>query len=198
MTGSTHVAIAAAATVAYSLAVGHSPDAAGWIAVVVGSLAPDIDSGGGTIARPGSLLARLLPRWLAWLLDQIGLFISGLVRSILGHRNATHWPVWALIMMALGLNLGWPWLMWFAWGYLWHILGDFLTKSGVPLLGPLWTKDFSCSPLRTGTWAEFTLVATPCWAFILWQGWEMIPGPARYWVGRFAYSLLGLIGGQHG
>ncbi|NJN96205.1 MAG: metal-dependent hydrolase [Anaerolineales bacterium] len=198
MTGSTHVGIAAAATVALSLATGHSPDAAGWIAVVIGGLAPDIDSGGGTIARPGSLLGRLLPKWLAWMLDQIGLAISGLVRSILGHRTATHWPIWALIMAVLGLNLGWAWLMWFAWGYLWHILGDFCTKSGVPLAGPLWTKDFKWSPLVTGTWPEFVIVAPLCWGFIFWQGWQYIPSEARFWVSRFAFSLLGIIGGHHG
>ena len=193
MTGSTHVAIAAAATVAYTLATGEAPDVTGWIAVVIGSLAPDIDAGGGTIARPGSLLGRLLPRWLAWLLDQIGLAISGLVRSILGHRTATHWPAWAAVFMLLGHNFGMASLWWFGWGYLLHIAGDFCTKSGVPLLGPLSRADFSCSPLRTGTWPEYVLVAPLCWGFIIWQGWEMIPGPARLWVGRFAYSLWGFL-----
>jgi inner membrane protein len=189
MTGTTHVAIAAAATIAYSLATGDSPDVAGWIAVIIGSLAPDIDSGGGTIARPGSLVGRLLPRWLSWLLDKIGLAISGLIRSLLGHRAATHWPVWAVVFMLLGHNLGMAWLWWFGFGYLFHIVGDFCTKSGVPLFGPLWTKDFSCSPLRTGTWPEYVLVGPACWGFIFWQGWAFLPQEARAWLGRFAYHL---------
>ena len=188
MTGSTHVAIAAAATIALSMATGQPPDTTGWIAVVIGSLAPDIDSGGGTIARPGSLLGRLLPRWLAGLLDGIGLFISGIVRKILGHRTATHWPIWAGVLALVGLNAGWPWLVWFGWGYLWHILGDFGTKSGVPLFGPFWTKDIKWSPLRTGTWPEFVLAAA-LWGFILWQSWAFVPPEARFWIERFAYKL---------
>lgn len=190
MTGSTHVAIAVAATVAAAGATGTPPDgAAAWIALVIGSLAPDIDSGGGTIARPGSLLKRLLPRWLAWLLDWIGTTISGMIRSLVGHRTITHWPVWGLVLMLLGLNLGYGWLIWFGWGWLWHILGDFCTKSGVPLLGPFWTKDFKWSPLRTGSAAEF-LLAAALWGYIGWAGWAYIPAEARYWVARFGQSLL--------
>lgn len=187
MTGSTHVAIAAAATITLSAATGQPPDAAGWIAVVIGSLAPDIDSGGGTICRPGSLLGRLLPRFMRVLLDSIGLFIGSIVRKVLGHRKATHWPIWGAVLALVGLNLGWPWLLWFGWGYVWHILGDFCTKSGVPLLGPFWTKDIKWSPLRTGSGAEFVLAAA-LWGFILWQSWGFVPPEARYWVERFAYK----------
>lgn len=191
MTGPTHVAIALAGTLAYTAATGDQPTTAGWIALILGSLAPDID-GGGTIARPGSLLGRLLPKWLARLLDNIGLFISGLIRKILGHRTATHWPAWAILMGFIALAWQWPWLLWFAVGYAWHIVGDFLTKDGVPLLGPIWTKNIRWSPIRTGTWPE-AVISLALWGLIFYYGWAYIPAEARAWVTRFGHGLLSLI-----
>jgi membrane-bound metal-dependent hydrolase YbcI (DUF457 family) len=192
MTGKTHVAIAMAATLAYGAAHGQPPNAAGWLAVVIGSLAPDIDSGGGTIARPGSLLGRLVPRWLAGLLDALGLAVSGFIRRMLGHRNATHWPVWAVIMMLLAHNLGYGWLWWFGWGYGWHIAGDFCTKSGVPLLGPVFTWDIKWSPLKTGTWAEGVLSAA-LWGLIFYYGWTYLPPEAQYWATRFGWMVKSML-----
>jgi len=192
MTGKTHVAIAMAATLGYGAATGQTPEAAGWLAVVIGGLAPDIDSGGGTIARPGSLFGRVLPRWLAGLLDTIGMTISGIIRRVLGHRNATHWPVWGVILMLLGFNLGLDWLWWFGWGYLWHIAGDFCTKSGVPLLGPFITKDIKWSPLRTGSWAEDVL-SLALWGMIFYYGWAYLPPQAQYWAARFGHTIKSLI-----
>lgn len=194
MTGTTHVAIAAAATIGLAMTTKGdiSPPAVGWIAVIIGSLAPDIDSGGGTICRPGSLFGRLLPRFIVAILDAIGLAVGSIVRKVFGHREAIHWPIWGVIMIMLGLNLGWAWLAWFGWGYLMHIMGDFCTKSGVPMLGPVWSKDIKWSPIITGTWPEFVLAAC-LWGFILWAGWGYIPAEARYWVNKFAYNLLGSI-----
>jgi len=193
MTGPTHVAIALAATLAVA-ATGQipTPDALGWVAVVVGSLAPDID-GGGTIARPGSLFGKLLPRWLARTLDKIGLTLSRVIRAVLGHRNATHWPVWAAVLIDVGFGLQKPWLMWLGWGYLWHIMGDFATVSGVPLLGPLITKDIKWSPIRTGTWPEW-VISFCLWGVIFYYGWAYIPPEIQNWVGRFGYQIKSLIG----
>jgi inner membrane protein len=194
MTGSTHVVIAVAATLAYSVSTGQTPDLSGWMALIIGSLAPDIDSGGATIARPGSLIGGgyLFPRWLTRLLDQIGLTLSRLIRSLLGHRNVTHWPVWAIALMLLGHHLGLIWLGWFGFGYLWHILADFCTKSGVPVAGPFCTKAIKWSPLKTGTWAE-SVLATALWGFIMWQGWELFAGSTGTWLGHVADNLLAVI-----
>jgi len=193
MTGQTHVAIAAAATLAYAAATGDNPTAAGWLAVVIGSLAPDID-GAGAIARPGSLFGRLIPRWLARLLDNIGLAVSGLVRHIFGHRNAIHWPVWGAIMMLLAHNLGLVWLWWFGWGYVWHIAGDFCTKSGVPIFGPVINNDIKWSPLKTGTWPEYVL-SLSLWGVIFYYGWGYVPDQARYWLVKFGYTAYSMMGG---
>jgi len=193
MTGPTHVAIAAAATIGLA-STGNGPDAAGWVAVVVGSLLPDIDAGGGTIARPGSLFGRLLPRWLAKGLDAIGLTISRIIRAIFGHRNAFHWPVWGLVLAMVGQSLGHTWLIWLGWGYVWHIMGDLLTVSGVPLFGPFVTKDIKFSPIRTGTAPEY-LIQLACWGVVFWWGWGYLPPQAQYWLLKFGYSAKALIMG---
>jgi inner membrane protein len=193
MTGPTHITIAIAATLALAGTTGQPPDALGWLALIVGSLAPDIDAEG-TVTRPGALLGRLLPRWLARLLDGIGTMISRIIRAILGHRNATHWLIWAIVLMMLGFNLGKPWLWWFGWGYLWHIAGDFCTKNGVPLFGPIVTKDVKWSPIRTGSWAEW-VISSALWGVIFFFGWAYVPPGVQNWVShQFGYlkSLAGI------
>lgn len=192
MTGKTHVAIGLAGALALAAAGHPPPGALAWGAVVVGSLAPDIDSGGGTIARPGSLFKRLLPRWVTWLLDAIGLAISGLIRAALGHRTATHWPVWGALLVMGGLGLGWPALSWFGVGYLLHIAGDFCTKSGVPLFGPFFTGDIRWSPLRTGTWPEM-LLSAGLWLWIGYVGYSRLPEPARAWLWQFGGQFINLV-----
>jgi hypothetical protein len=94
--------------------------------------------------------------------------------------------------MLLGHHLGLVWLWWFGFGYLWHILADFCTKSGVPAAGPFWTKDIKWSPLKTGTWAE-SVLATALWGFIMWQGWELFAGSTETWLGHVAGNLLAVI-----
>jgi inner membrane protein len=186
MTGPTHVAIALAAALAASAANGQPPPAPGWIALVLGSLAPDID-GQGYIARPGSLAGRLLPRWLAKVLDEIGLAISGTIRSIFGHRTITHYPIWYIWLISLSPLLPTPYSLlafWFGFGCLFHIVGDFCTKSGVPLLGPFSSQDFSCFPLRTGSWAE-GLISVALWGLIFYYGWGYVPLEVRGWLARF-------------
>ncbi|MCL4299676.1 MAG: metal-dependent hydrolase [Anaerolineae bacterium] len=192
MTGSTHVVIAVAATLCCGAYTGHTPDASGWIFIILGSLAPDIDSGGATIARPGALFGRLLPRRLAKWLDTTGLAFSRLIRLLLGHRRATHWLIWAVGLMLLGHEVGMDWLWWFGFGYLWHILADFCTKAGVPLAGPFWTKNMRWSPLKTGAWPEPAL-ATALWGFILWQWAELLAGSAQDWIDRLAHTVLAVI-----
>lgn len=192
MTGPTHVAIAVAATLAWSAHTGQPPAPMGWLALIVGSLSPDID-GAGTIARPGSLAGRLLPRWLARLLDGIGTMISRVIRAILGHRNATHWLIWPVAIMMLGFNLDKPWLWWFGWGYLWHIAGDFCTVAGVPLFGPIFNQDIKWSPLRTGSWLEW-LVSLALWGVIFYYAWAYIPPEAQAWLVTVGYKIKALAG----
>ena len=102
------------------------------------ALLPDLD-------HPHSLLGRQLP-WL-----------SGPLSRLFGHRGFTH----SLLAVGMGVwglaQVEAPWLLSGAVkdalivGYLSHLLGDWLTPMGIPLLWP-WRRRFRLPglPLRSG------------------------------------------------
>jgi len=192
MQGKNHVALALAIPLAGAAIGGPLPEGAGqWAALVLGSLAPDID-GGGHIAYWGNWLPRqITPAPVVALLNGLGTTTSNVIRSMFGHRQAFHWPTWAGVMMALGLVLGQGWLIWLGVGYLLHILGDSLTKSGVPLLGPLSTRDISFSPMKTGSITE-SILGAALWLFVGWQLWQQASptGPVVQWLYRLGGQFL--------
>lgn len=188
MTGSTHVALALSATLGAKWLSDYQPDTAGWICVILGSLAPDIDAGGATISRPGSLARKLIPNWLCKFADGIGLFISRKVRKVFGHRNFFHWPILACIMIYGGFYYGVEPLAWFGWGYFWHIIGDFCTVRGAPMLSPLWLRDISWSPIRTGSKEEH-LIEVVLWTMILILFVLSVPLETREWLTQQGASL---------
>ncbi|MBL0497003.1 metal-dependent hydrolase [Aeromonas caviae] len=102
------------------------------------ALLPDLD-------HPGSLLGRQLP------------WISGPLSRLFGHRGFTH----SLLAVGMGVwglaQVEAPWLLSGAVkdalivGYLSHLLGDWLTPMGIPLLWP-WRRRFRLPglPLKSG------------------------------------------------
>lgn len=169
MQGKNHVALALAVPLAGAMVGGPlPPTAAAWAGLVIGSLAPDID-GGGKIAYLGDMLPRgITPGPLRALLNGIGKTISDIIRAIFGHRKAFHWPIIGLTLLGLGVLFGKAWLVWFGLGYVLHIVGDSLTKSGVPLFGPLWTADISFTPMVTGKFVE-SAFGVMLWMFVSWR-----------------------------
>lgn len=118
-----HLIVAAAgyATLVYATSGGTFPP---WhvftlngLLVLTGCILPDIDT-------PKSRVGRALP------------FIAYPISLILGHRGVTH----SLLMVtAIGLAAyyyDFGWLFWIAFGYLMHLLGDYLTDSGIPAFWP--------------------------------------------------------------
>lgn len=194
MQGKNHVALALAVPLAVAWLVDNSTatlpgSAAAWAGLMVGSLAPDID-GGGSIAYWGDLLPRkVTPPPLRALLNGVGKMVSDVIRSIFGHRQALHWPSWGFIIAGAGFMAGLDWLLWFGLGYLLHIFGDSLTKSGVPLFGPLSTRDISFSPMITGSVLE-TLFGALLWLFVGWRALAVLPH--KDWI----YQLLFRFGGE--
>lgn len=177
MTGPTHAVLGLALMVGYSRVAGVNPGAAGVLCVLVGSLAPDID-GEGSITRPGRILSRFLPRGMAKMVDELAAVLKGIVHSVSEHRGLFHWPLWGVVMIAVGASLGMHWLFWIGIGYLAHILGDFCTTGGVPLFGPISFKKFSCVKMKTGSWPEavvfVSLLLLTCFA-----GWDLLPEQTR-------------------
>jgi membrane-bound metal-dependent hydrolase YbcI (DUF457 family) len=194
MQGKNHVALALAVPLGAAMATGR-PDllpatVPAWGGLVLGSLAPDMD-GEGSIAYWGNFLPRgITPRPLVALLNGLGRTVSSVIRSIFGHRKALHWPLWGVGLAVAGVVFGFDWLVWLGVGYVLHILGDSLTKSGVPLLGPVLTTDISFTPMVTGKFFESAL-GVLLWGFVAWRlAVELLPRSSWLW------GLLYRFGGQ--
>jgi len=89
----------------------------GFLAVLVGTLLPDIDHPKSWVGKRAKML-------------------SYPIILIFGHRGITHslLIVGALFYTAFALD---SWLLnWFAIGYVGHLIGDYLTDSGIPLFYP--------------------------------------------------------------
>lgn len=189
MQGKNHVALALAVPLASALVMppGLLPVSfGGWAGLVIGSLAPDID-GEGSIAYWGNFLPRYVtPRIVVSLLNWLGQSVSGLIRSIFGHRNLFHWPVIGLGFAVAGSLLGLDWLLWFGLGYTLHIFGDSLTKSGVPLFGPIYQGDISFTTMVTGKWVE-SLFGVGLWLFV---GFALVSRVDVQWINDILYIVF--------
>jgi membrane-bound metal-dependent hydrolase YbcI (DUF457 family) len=194
MQGKNHVALALAIPLAGAMLTGPGflpTTVATWGSLIIGSLAPDID-GEGSVCYLGNFLPRhITPKPVITILNGIGKTISGVVRDIFGHRNALHWPAWGSALVILGVYLNLGWLIWFGLGYMLHIVGDSLTKSGVPLFGPLLTVDISFTPMVTGKWFE-SAFGYVLWCFVAWRlAVEVLPRSA--WLVDLIYRFGGLL-----
>jgi inner membrane protein len=109
--------------------------------VLLGSLLPDIDT-------YNSKLGRKVP------------LLSVLIKVIFGHRGITHSLLFValvgIVSSLLLANFSWLFVLGLTLGTLSHITGDFLTKSGVPLLAPFTNKRFRAPiTFATRTFPEF-------------------------------------------
>lgn len=137
--GSTHLLIGVAGVVAYASATGTSPDAGVYLAAAFGALLPDLDS-------PRSMLGRYY-----WWVPRVG---------VLAHRHFLH-SIWFLLLLggalwqAYGLQ---PWVLGILWGVLSHLVADYPTDGGVPLLYPLTRRRFGLRLIRSGSLPEKLLM----------------------------------------
>lgn len=124
------------------------------------SLTPDID-------HPQSTVGRAVP------------FLSWPIRLVFGHRGVTHSLFgWLAVAVALWWLLP-PEYELLAWaalvGYASHLLGDYMTVSGVPLLWPRGQNYRSPLPFQTGGVVEFLVASAILMA--IWSavgGWEKV------------------------
>jgi inner membrane protein len=124
---------------------------------VLGSLLPDID-------HPASALGRrVLP-------------LSMMLAAIFGHRGITHSLV-AVVAMSLAAwyslhGLDWhpgysvPFVLGLSVGYLSHLLTDWMTNTGVPLLWPMKRRFAAPVTISTGSPMEY-LIALGLYAWLL-------------------------------
>jgi inner membrane protein len=171
MQGRNHVALALAG--ALSIA-NPGQNMIGWIALTLGSLFPDVD-GHGMITHPGALMPRIVPGPMRKLSDILGHVVSDLVQHIFGHRGAFHYPIWYVLLAAIGYHAGVTWLVWFAVGGLAHLAGDLLTKSGIPIFGPVSRQDVALTPMRTGSAIE-SVFGLALWGIVAWRAYPLLAG----------------------
>ena len=157
---------------------GITPDSVGLLALIVGTLAPDID-GNGSITRPGTILRQLLGRGIGHILDAIFGALASAVGLIFGHRGFIHSPAVAIALMFAAVFTASESLFWFGAGYLTHIAGDAMTPAGVPLLSPLSNRRFSLVLMKTGSAPEGA-VAVALLLFVCIFGWALLPDPVRH------------------
>lgn len=173
MTGRTHDAIAFASLITVSVA--NPPESlnvatatAAVVANIVGATMPDID-------QATNKLWKFLPGG-----DHLGKILR---RAFMGHRNLTHsfigiFLVYKLLEFTLPRLLNPQYVNWeiiflaMMIGYISHLLGDFLTKDGLPLLFPIkWKFGFppiSAFRITAGNWIENLVVLPGTAAYIFW------------------------------
>ena len=126
-------------------------------AAVVGSLLPDLD-------HPKSWLGRrLLP-------------ISIPLSMLVGHRGVTH-SLLAIVALAAVLTMyggvGGGIVTALCIGYANHLVGDFVTNSGIPLFWPI-KRRYGLPLARTGGIREPIIVLAVCaWAVVI--QWQNLP-----------------------
>ncbi len=116
------------------------------LVAILGSIFPDID-------EPNSYIGRRF------------YIISKIFKKIFGHRGFTH-SLFGLVVFVLLFYLFiffffsnfiiYPYfiILFFGIGYLSHLIGDFITSNGIPLLYPFYNKRFSLSLFSTGSAGE--------------------------------------------
>ena len=191
MTGPTHVITGLAAAVAIGRLTEVPPSGVELLAIIVGSVAPDID-GGGVITRPGTILRGFLGRTVAGLVDAVFGIVVVLVETFFSHRGFMHSPFLAACLILAGMLTGYEWLAWFSVGYAVHLFGDALTVMGIPMGSPFSARRISLSRLRTGSRMEFAIAGVfVCLTAI--YGWVLLPDGVKksheYLYERIAQNL---------
>ena len=139
MLAATHVIFGSGCALLAAHVMGLPPDQAIVMtaAGAAGSLLPDMDHPSSTFGK------RIRP-------------VSNLIGFVFGHRGITHSliAVFALAtLLAERANIP-VWGVGLIVGYLSHLLGDWLTPAGIPLLWPNKSRWASPFPFRTGSFTE--------------------------------------------
>lgn len=96
-------------------------------------------------------------------------FISGPISFLFGHRGLTHSLVPVVATLIYYGQSAPYWIVWLGFGYIMHLIGDYLTDSGIPVLWPLSNKRFKFLLVtKTNTMGEPILVMIFLVTCLLW------------------------------
>lgn len=119
---------------------------------VIGALLPDIDVYRSRLKR--NLVVRL----------------ATIPLTLFGHRTWSHSVAMLMVVALPGLVAEgfwfYAWLLFFT-GFASHLLGDWLTHSGIPLFYPIQKRFRSPFPFKTGGMAEYPVSFAPSIAALL-------------------------------
>lgn len=173
MTGRTHDAIAFAslltvAVVSPPQSLNLATAAGAIVGNIVGATLPDLD-------QAGNKLWKFIPGG-----HHLGKILR---RAFMGHRNLTHsiigvFMIYHILLFLLNLFLNPSFVnidiifISMMIGYISHLVGDALTKEGLPLLFPLgWRFGFppiSAFRITAGNWIETLVILPGAGAYVFW------------------------------
>lgn len=113
-----------------------------WLAlgmVLLGAMLPDLDHPNSTIGK------------------RLG-FLAYPIKILFGHRGLTHSLIAMVGMFYLAHITQNAWVWWLAFGYTLHLIGDYLTDSGLPLLWPSRKRFRFILVTKTNSFGEPVLV----------------------------------------
>lgn len=173
MTAPTHIIMALSSCVALQQVTSLRLDIFQILIVLLGSLAPDLDTDG-SISKPGKILRRFVGPGIARIIDSLVAVPVAILQSISRHRGLTHWPLLCLIFFISAKYFKINWLLYFSLGYATHLIADFLTVEGIPVFAPINFNKYSAKICKVGTWLE-GLIAFSLLAYTLVYGFEFLP-----------------------
>jgi len=163
----THIALGLVAALVPREFLGIEPVPIEFLLCSLGAIFPDIDEPSSTISRPGNLLHPYFPRPVRLTANLIGGTVSKLLKRFVGHRTLTHWPSIPLFLLYIAIISDNRFLFFFALGFLSHILGDLVTRQGIPAFAPLSLRSISLFPLRVGGLLE-KLLSAGIWSLLVY------------------------------
>jgi len=117
------------------------------VGILIGSTLPDID-------EPESYIGRRT------------LGVSNVIKAMFGHRGFTHSLLATLLVAIPYFIFHHLFFLGIALGYLFHIVGDMLSVTGVPLFHPFSKKKVAIPLYKTGGIREHILLGLSVIAFI--------------------------------
>lgn len=146
-----------------------------FLLVPLGALFPDLD---GSESKIKHLRVPLYPthKYTPYSFEPLAP-IAQAFHTVFGHRGVLHSLIALIPLFIIGVFLERKWdvkiyySIMFMTGYMTHLLGDSLTKSGVQFFYP-WHKRIRLLPrkiaISTGTWGEEIVFILLMFLFILW------------------------------
>jgi inner membrane protein len=127
--------------------------------ILLGEWLPVDVSATSTVAVSGLILGSVLPdldESRSWIGRRIPV-LSTIIKALFGHRSITHSGLILTLTIAAMFHFSHEFILGLLLGIALHIIADFFSVGGIPLLYPLSKKRSQVALYRTGTWTEMLI-----------------------------------------